>query len=581
MRSLFRLKPYLFKHRRAIFIGLLTILFSEAFYIYIPIVIGKAIDGLKEGISVDKLLFFASIVLGSTLLSGLFSFFTRQTIIVTSRKIEYELRGDFYRHVQGLDYSFFQRTPIGDLMAYATNDISAVRSFLGPGIMYSTETIIEFVAILAIMFTMNLKLTLITLIPLPFISFLVYKIGKIVHDRYEKIQEHYGVITTAAQENISGIRVIKAYVREDYEIDKFRRLSLEYLRKNLGLIKVQSLTYPLMILITGISIILVIWYGGSQVIRGEITLGRMTSFVIYLGYLIWPMIAFGWIINLTQRASASMDRLNRIFDTKPKITDGADVDCSINRIRGEIEFRDVWFKYPGSDDYVLKGINLKIEKGKTMAIVGYTGSGKTTLVNLIPRLFEPVDGEILIDGIDIRRIPLKVLRGHIGYVQQESFLFSDTIRNNIAFGVDNVSDEEIIEAAKMAHIWDDINEFPKKLDTVIGEKGITLSGGQKQRLSIARALIKKPDILILDDSLSSVDTYTEEKILKNLRRFREGRTTIIISHRISTVRDADMIIVLHDGRVIEMGTHEELLDLGNIYADLYYKQMLEEELERI
>lgn len=581
MRSLLELKPYILKYRKLIFLGILFILASEAFYVVIPILIGRAVDSLKLGITGEKLLWFASLVIGSTLLSGIASFFTRQTIIVASRKIEYDLRNDFYRHVQSLHYLYFRDKKVGDIMAYATNDIPAVRNFLGPGIMYSIETIIEFIVILAIMFSMNFKLTLLTLTPLPLISYLVYKVGKIVHERYEDIQEHFGTITTVAQENIAGIRVIKSYVREDYEIEKFKKLNFDYMLKNIKLIKVQSLTYPLMILITGISIILVVWYGGYQVIRGAMTLGQITSFLIYLGYLIWPMIAFGWIVNLTQRASASMDRLLKVFKVEPQIKDTNETDFSIKEIKGEIRFKNVWFKYPDSESYILKGIDFEIKQGQTVGIVGYTGSGKTTLVNLIPRLFDPDKGEVLIDGVDVKKIPLKVLRESIGYVQQEVFLFSDSVRNNITFGVDGVSDEEVFKVAKIAHIYDEVIEFPNGFDTIVGERGITLSGGQRQRVGLARALIKKPKILILDDSLSSVDAYTEEMILKNLKEFRAGRTTIIISHRITAVKDADFIIVLDDGEVVEQGTHDELLELGGIYADLYQKQILEEELERM
>jgi ATP-binding cassette subfamily B protein len=581
MRSLLELKPYILKYRRLIFLGILAILLSEFFYVIIPILIGRAVDDLKAGVTFEKLSLFASLILGSTILSGIASFFTRQTIIVASRKIEYDMRNDFYRHVQGLHYLYFRDKKVGDIMAYATNDIPAVRNFLGPGIMYSIETTIEFVVILAIMFSMNLKLTLITLIPLPLISYLVYKVGKIVHEKYEDIQEHFGTITTLAQENIAGIRVIKSYVREDYEIEKFRKVNFEYFIKNIKLAKVQSLTYPLMILITGISIILVIWYGGYQVIKGTMTLGQLTSFLIYLGYLIWPMIAFGWIINLTQRAAASMDRLLEVMRVQPQIKDTEETDFSIKQINGEIEFKDVWFKYPDSENYVLKGVSFKVEQGQTVGIVGYTGSGKTTLVNLIPRLFDPDKGEILIDGVNVKKIPLKVLRGSIGYVQQDVFLFSDTVKNNITFGVDGVDEDKIISVAKIAHIYDEIMEFPNKFDTIVGERGITLSGGQKQRVGLARALIKEPKILILDDSFSSVDAYTEEMILKNLKEYRKGRTTIIISHRITAVKDADFIIVLDDGEIVESGTHDELIELGGIYAELYQKQILEEELEKM
>jgi ATP-binding cassette subfamily B protein len=581
MRSLLELKPYILKYRRLIFLGILAILLSEFFYVIIPILIGRAVDDLKAGVTFEKLSLFAWLILGSTILSGIASFFTRQTIIVASRKIEYDMRNDFYRHVQGLHYLYFRDKKVGDIMAYATNDIPAVRNFLGPGIMYSIETTIEFVVILAIMFSMNLKLTLITLIPLPLISYLVYKVGKIVHERYEDIQEHFGTITTLAQENIAGIRVIKSYVREDYEIEKFRKVNFEYFIKNIKLAKVQSLTYPLMILITGISIILVIWYGGYQVIKGTMTLGQLTSFLIYLGYLIWPMIAFGWIINLTQRAAASMDRLLEVMRVQPQIRDTEETNFSIKQINGEIEFKDVWFKYPDSENYVLKGVSFKVEQGQTVGIVGYTGSGKTTFVNLIPRLFDPDKGEVLIDGVSVKKIPLKVLRGSIGYVQQDVFLFSDTVKNNITFGVDGVDEDKIISVAKIAHIYDEVMEFPNKFDTIVGERGITLSGGQKQRVGLARALIKEPKILILDDSFSSVDAYTEEMILKNLKEYRKGRTTIIISHRITAVKDADFIIVLDDGEIVESGTHDELIELGGIYAELYQKQILEEELEKM
>ncbi len=581
MHSLFELKPYILRYKKLIGLGILFILVSEFFYVIIPILIGRAVDSLKAGVTNEKLIWFALLILGSTLLSGIASFFIRQTIIVASRKIEYDMRNDFYRHVQGLHYLYFRDKKIGDIMAYATNDIPAVRNFLGPGIMYSIETIIEFVVILVIMFLMSFKLTLITLIPLPLISFLVYKVGKIVHEKYEDIQEHFGVITTAAQENISGIRVIKSYVRENYEIEKFKRLTLEYLVKNVKLVKIESLMYPLMILITGVSIILVIWYGGFQVIKGSMTLGQVTSFLIYLGYLIWPMIAFGWIVNLTQRASASMDRLLEVMRVESQIKDTHETDHSIREIKGKITFKDVWFKYPDSKNYVLKGINLEIDQGQTVGIVGYTGSGKTTLVNLIPRLFDPDRGEVLIDDVNIKKIPLKVLRESIGYVQQEVFLFSDTVKNNIRFGVDGVNDEKVIEVAKLAHIYDEVMDFPNKFDTIVGERGIMISGGQKQRLGLARALIKEPKILILDDSFSSVDAYTEEMILKNLREFRKGRTTIIISHRITAVKDADFIIVLDGGEILEKGTHEELLSLDGIYADLYQKQVLEEELEKM
>lgn len=584
MKSLLRLTPYLFRYKKSLLIGLITIIGSNIFTVVQPHFVGKAIDNLKFGLETHildsaGLLVYAILIVGFTLISGILSFLTRQTIIVTSRKIEYDLRNDFLAHMQKLHYSFFQNTPTGDLMAHATNDIGAVRNVLGPGIMYPTDTIITFIMVLTMMIIKDWQLTLLALIPLPVISFAVYKLGKLINIKFQERQEQYSKLTSRVQENLSGIRVVKAYVQEDLEIKRFRNLSWEYLKKNLVLARYQSIIWPTMFLLVGVSLVITIYFGGIRVIDGKMSIGTLTAFFAYLVMLIWPMIAFGWVTNILQQGAASMSRLIKIFDTQPLIANSSNTDFSIEEIKGEIEFVNVSFSY--NSKLVLKNINLKIESGKTLAIVGYTGSGKSTLVNLIARLYEVSEGKLLIDGIDIKKIPLEVLRSHIGFVTQETFLFSDTIKNNIKYGINEFNETELYKAAEVAQLNKDIEDFPKKYDTMIGERGITLSGGQKQRTSIARAIIRDPKILILDDALSAVDTYTEEEILKRLKSVMSNRTSIIISHRISTIKEADMIIVLKNGEIVERGTHFELVEAGGIYADLYYKQMLEEELDRL
>ena len=466
-------------------------------------------------------------------------------------------------------------------MAHATNDISAVRNVLGPGIMYPSDTFMTFSMALTLMFVKDWSLTLVALVPLPLISYAVYKLGKIIHAKFNERQEQYSLLTTRAQENLSGIRVVKAYVREEYEIGLFEKLSWVYLKKNLVLAKAQSIMWPMMYMLVGISLVITVYFGGLQVIAGKISIGTLTAFFTYLSMLIWPMIAFGWVTNIIQQGAASMERLAKIFDTVPEIRDSEDTDILIKHIDGEIEFKNVSFTHKGASRPTLQHINLKIPKGTTLAIVGYTGSGKSTFINLLPRLYDVTEGELLIDGINIKKIPLEVLRSHVGCVPQETFLFSESISENISYGVDGISHEQIREAAEISQIAKDVNDFPQQFETALGERGITLSGGQKQRTSIARAVLREPKILILDDALSSVDTYTEEAILKRLRRVMEDRTSIIISHRISTVKDADLIIVMDKGHIVERGRHDELVDLGGIYANLHYKQLLERELEQL
>lgn len=586
MKPLLRLLPYLAKYKRTLFVGFLTVVGSNIFTVLPPLFIGEAIDLLKEGLEAKSiggtdLVTYAVGIVVFFLIAGTFTFFTRQTLIVVSRHIEYDLRNDFLSHIQKLSLSFYQNTPTGDLMAHATNDISAVRNCLGPGIMYPTDTILAFTMVIAMMLRIDWELTLLAMIPLPFVSFAVYRLGKVVHKKFEERQKQYGEMTTRAQENLSGIRVVKAYVREEYETGLFRTMSFEYLKKNLVLARVQSIMWPLMFLLVGLSLVITIYFGGLKVIANELSVGGLTKFLIYLTMLIWPMIAFGWVINILQQGAASMDRLAKIFDTKPEVQDAEQTDNTITEIKGAIEFRNVSFTHKGAVRASLSDINLMVPKGATLAVIGYTGAGKSTFVNLIPRLYDATSGDVLIDGRNVKEIPLEVLRRNIGYVPQETFLFSDSLAENISYGTDNGTEEHVRDAAEISQIARDISDFPLGYATMLGERGITLSGGQKQRTSIARAVMRKPKILILDDALSAVDTYTEEEILKRLRRIMKDRTSIIISHRISTVKNADMIVVMDDGKIVERGTHDELVERGGVYAELHQKQLLEQELENL
>ncbi len=579
MHNLKKLKKYFIRYRKKLLFGIIFTLLSNGFGVYVPIVVKNAINDLQISISYEKLIYYALIIVGVTLVSGIFRFLIRQTIIVVSREIEYDLRQDFWSHIQFLPLRFSQNNSTGNIMAHATNDINAVRNFLGPAIMYSTDTLSIFIMVIVIMFSIDAPVTFYTLIPLPFLSILVYYVGKKVHERFTLIQEKFSELTTKAQESFSGIRVIKSYVREESEINDFKKLSKEYFYRNLSLVKIQAIMQPVLFVIAGLSTIIVIWFGGGKVIQKELFLGDITALIMYLGYLIWPMIAFGWVVNIVQQAEASMQRLNNIFNEPFEITDSPETDYSINSLKGKIEFKNVSFRYNEHFPFVLNHINLEIPVGSTTAIMGLTGTGKTTLINLIPRLYDVTEGELLIDDINVRKISLSTLRKNIGFVQQESFLFSDTIAKNICYGLNEVNLNQMLEASRIAQFDKDVLEFPNGYETMVGERGITLSGGQKQRASLARALAIDPKILILDDSFSAVDTRTEEEILQNLKRFMKDKTSIIISHRVSTVKDADKIIVLDNGIIAEQGTHEELLALNGIYSDIYYKQLLEKEIE--
>jgi ATP-binding cassette subfamily B protein len=578
MDDLRKFARYFRPYKKSLVIGILCILASVVIALLIPLIVGQAVDDLQHtGVTWGKLTRYSLLILGVSLVSGAFLFLQRRILIGMSRHIEYDLRRDFYAHLVDQPLSFFQDHRTGDLMARATNDLAAVRQLAGPMIMYTLQTILVVVIILPLMLRISVRLTLLLFLTMPLVSFTVKFFGQQVHVRFEKIQDFFAQISARAQENISGVRVVRAYAQESAEIAAFERLNSEYANRNLNLVRISAVMRPLMQFLIGAGFVLIIWYGGTLAARGEISIGQFTEFNLYLARLIWPLIALGYVVNLYQRGTASLKRMNAIWAIPPEIVDHAGVKAQ-PPITGRIEFRDLTLKYHEADEPVLSDINLTIEAGQTVAFVGRTGSGKSTIANIITRLIEAPPGTVFIDGISARDYPLAQLRSAVGYVPQETFLFSDTLAENIAFGVEKADRAEIEWAAEIAGLTEDVRGFPDGFETMVGERGITLSGGQKQRTAIARAVLRQPKILILDDALSSVDTYTEEKILGRLRGVMRERTSIIISHRISTVRDADLICVLDEGSIVERGTHTELLTLRGEYADLYERQLLEEEL---
>jgi ATP-binding cassette subfamily B multidrug efflux pump len=575
------LKEYILRYKDLWLWGFVAVLLTNVFTMVAPWVLRYAIDGISKGVGSELLIAYAGLIVGLAIVQGVFRYFMRQTMIVASRRIEYDLRQDFFAHLESLDRAYYDRSQTGDIMARATNDVESVRMMVGPGIMNLANTIVAVVIGLVLMLNLNWKLTLYIFIPFPALSFVTFLFMRLVFPRYEKIQEQYSNISAKAQESLSGIRVIKAYVQEANERRAFHRLNKDYIKKNMDMIKIWGALFPVLSLLAGAMMVIVLLVGGRYVIGGDMTLGEFVAFTAYLGLLVWPMIALGWVIGLYQRGMASLGRIMRILQEKPLVQE-APVPTQIESIRGEIEFRDLCFAYPGTEVEVLKNINLRIDAGQTVAIVGATGSGKTTLVNLISRTYPVPRGELLIDGVDINDLPLQTLRRKVGFVPQETFLFSETVRKNIAFGLEGTPElSDIGDKSRCAAIEKEILDFPDGYDTILGERGITLSGGQKQRTAIARALMLDPPILVLDDAFSSVDTYTEEEILGNLKCILVGRTVIVISHRISTVKGADNIVVLDRGEIVERGTHDYLVSLGGLYSRIHKKQLLAEELEVI
>lgn len=596
MKHLRRLNKYFLKYKWWIIPGSIFVVISNIFGVVPAQVIGYAVDLITENIQIynlfngfdrqeiiysifsSNLLYFGLLVIALYILRGLFLFFMRQTIILMSRHIEFDMKNDIYQHYQELSLGFYRRNNTGDLMNRATEDVNRVRMYVGPAIMYTINTFVLSVLIVWSMFDVNSKLAIYCLLPLPFLVVIIYYVNTLIFKKSGKIQERLSDLSSFVQERFSGIRIIKSYVREDYTRNMFEIQSNDYKKDSMSLVKVSALFYPTMMLLIGLSTILTIYIGGIQVMNGSITAGNIAEFIIYINQLTFPVTMLGWVTSLIQRAAASQKRINEFLDIPSDIQS---TELNAKTINGHIKFNNVSFTYPDTGIEALKNLNFEIKAGAFVAIIGKTGSGKSTLANLIMRMYDVQNGAILVDGNDLKSLNLKNYRSQIGFVPQEVFLFSDTIRNNIAFGLDQVTDEEIYTAAKNASVYHNIINFDEKFETMLGERGITLSGGQKQRVSIARALIKSPGILIFDDCLSAVDTKTEEEILNNLGKMMSGKTSILIAHRISTIKNADKILVLDRGEIIEQGTHSELLSQNGSYTELYNNQLLEEESRSI
>ena len=593
-RNLKPLVPYLKRYRRGFFWGGVSVVLSNAIWILFPQVLRIAIDDLNHGVTREKIFLYAGLLVGVSVAKGIFLFLTRWIIIGISRDIEFDLRNDLFRQLEKQPAEYYAEHRTGDIMARMTNDLNAVRMLLGPAIMYSANTVLFSIGAVFFLLRISPFLTLVALVPLPLASVLVQTMGRKIHERFERIQAMFSEISAQAQENFSGARLVRAFAQEEPQIASFEAANRENVRRGLRLVQLMGMLWPTLEFILGLSLAITLLVGGHEVLTSRISVGQFVAFNTYMMMLTWPIIALGWVVNLVQRGTASVIRIDELMKEKPSIDDAA-ANPAIGpetRLKGKIEFRHLSFAYTdteGKPVEVLHDINLEIPAGTSLALVGPTGSGKSTLVALIARIYDadpggvaPGDAEpgtVLIDGRPVREYPLATLRANIGFVPQETFLFSESIRENIAFGAPHASSDDVLRAAEAAHIRREFEDFPHGMDTAVGERGLTLSGGQKQRTAIARAVVRDPAILILDDALASVDTYTEETILRQLREVMRDRTTIFISHRISTVRHADRIAVLVNGRIAELGTHEELLSLGHFYASLYEKQLLEEELE--
>jgi len=583
-KSLKPLGKYLAPHRRMFAVGLGCAFLTNSIGMLVPLVIKYSIEAVERGTGARIVTLSILGLVGLKLLVGLFRFLMRKILIGISRKIEYRIRADLFEHLETLPLSFYQRTRIGDILSRATNDLNEVRMLLGPAIMYSFQTVVTVLFAVPVMIYLDLKLALLAFLPLALVSASYRKIGRIIHDRSMEVQRRLSDITAKVQENLAGIRVIKSFTREESEIERFERMNRDYLQRNMRLVTVSGVLFPLMAFLSGLSALIILAYGGILVVRNSITLGDLTAFFIYFGMMYWPMIAVGFVLNVIQRGRASLGRIIELFRVKSDITDPVQPSpalASKTAVGSSISFRDLSFAYSGSNEPVLRNISIEIQPGSTIAIVGPVGCGKSTLLNLVPRLFNPRPGCLLVDGVDVLDWPVARLRGAIAMVPQDTFLFSESIRDNILYGLErDAEEEEIAKVVKMAGLHNDVNGFPDKLDTLLGERGINLSGGQKQRTTISRALIVNAPILLLDDCFSNVDTQTEETILRNLRAYSAERTTIIVSHRISTIKTADQIVVLQGGRITQRGTHNELLEKPGYYSSLYEKQLLQEKIER-
>jgi ATP-binding cassette subfamily B multidrug efflux pump len=583
-KRLVYLWPYLRNHRRQLILGLLSVLASVVVGMANPLLVGRAIDSLRETVTRQSLLNYGLLIIGVSLVQGVFSYLQRMILVGMSRDIELEIRNQYFANLESQPAGFFHDHPTGDLMARATNDLQAVRMLCGPAIMYSFNTLFVAAGALFFMARIHAGLTLLALCTMPVVAWVTHFFGSRIHQLFTGVQEKFSDISARVQENLAGVRVVRAYAQEEREMSDFERTNEAYLEGNRRLIGWTVAFHPLLQGLIGLGFVAVLWYGGGLVIGGTITLGEFVTFNFFLGKLVWPMIAIGWVINLAQRGTASLVRIRSILDTPPAIRDEeplADPGPSPGEIRGEVRFDRLTFSYRDGLPPVLRDVDVQVAAGQTVALVGRTGSGKSTVLALIPRLFDPPEGTLFVDGIDVRRIPLARLRSAIGMVPQETFLFSSTIRENITLGRPEATVEEVMEAARIAGLESDLVLFPNGLDTVVGERGITLSGGQKQRVALARAVLRNPRVLLLDDCLSAVDTHTEEQILRNLRDVFQGRTVFLVSHRISTVKDADLILVIDEGRIVERGTHEYLTAAGGLYADLHQRQLLEEELASV